>query len=115
MVKNDDQKNKSHIAYYVTIDMELHPGTSLTPEELKNIKCRQKWNAVKKSYADFRGKSYVIPPVYQQPKQPNRNNTINNKPAPNNQSRKNRAFNRTRKQNNANIRGGNKNMTVRKL
>jgi hypothetical protein len=62
MKKGDDD---SQLAYYITVDLELHPGTSISAEEMKNIKCRQKWNSVRKAYADFTGKHYVITPVYQ--------------------------------------------------
>ena len=66
------ETDKSKISYYITIDMELHPGKTMTPDELKKIKCRQKWNAVRKAYARFVGKPYIIPPVYQ-------NTTVRNK------------------------------------
>jgi hypothetical protein len=65
MVKRDYEHDNSKLAYYITIDMELHPGTSITPQEQKVLKCRQKWNSVRKAYADFLGKPYIIPPVYQ--------------------------------------------------
>ncbi len=44
--------------------MELYPGTSIPPEEKVNLKCKSKWNSVRKAYADFLGKPYIIPPVY---------------------------------------------------
>jgi hypothetical protein len=44
--------------------MELHPGTTMSEEERKGLKCNSKWNAIRKSYADFVGKPYVIPPLY---------------------------------------------------
>ena len=53
-----------NIAYYITIDMELYPGTKIPPEESKNLSCNKKWNSVRKAYADFTGKPYVVPPVY---------------------------------------------------
>jgi hypothetical protein len=81
MVKPRDEINKSNIGYYISIDMELHPGLTLTPEELKESQCRQKWNAVRKAYAGFRGQPYVIPPVYQTNKT---NKTLKNKEEQNN-------------------------------
>ena len=39
--------------------------TSLTPEQIEKSKCNNKYNAIRKSYAEFTGKPYVIPPVYQ--------------------------------------------------
>ena len=59
------EKDDSNISYYITIDMELHPGLTLTPEELKESQCRQKWNSVRKAYAGFTGQPYVIKPIYQ--------------------------------------------------
>ena len=67
MIKTDE-KDKTNIGYYITIDMELHPGLTLTPQELKESICRQKWNAVRKAYTGFMGQPYVIPPVYQKNK-----------------------------------------------
>jgi hypothetical protein len=74
MMKKDE--DDSQLAYYITIDLELHPGTSISPEEMKNIKCRQKWNSVRKAYADFTGKPYVITPVYQTKKTPTKEENI---------------------------------------
>ena len=59
------EKDDSNISYYITIDMELQPGLTLTPEELKDAQCRQKWNSVRKAYAGFTGQPYVITPIYQ--------------------------------------------------
>jgi hypothetical protein len=81
---NDDYK--SQLCYVIQIDMELHPGTSLSPEEYKNIKCRQQWNAVRKSYAEFTGNPYVIPPVYET--KPTNKNKNNNKTYKRNKSNK---------------------------
>ena len=64
MIKKEENKDDSQIAYYITIDMELKPGTSLTTEELKDAKCNTKWNSIRKAYSKLVGKPYVIPPVY---------------------------------------------------
>ena len=63
LIKNKE-KDDSQIAYYITIDMELKPGTSLTGEEIKNLKCNRKWNSIRKAYSELIGKPYVIKPVY---------------------------------------------------
>jgi hypothetical protein len=112
-IKHEENKDKTKIGYFISIDMELQKGTSLTPKEISEAKCRQKWNSVRKAYANFTGKKYVIPPVYnnktQKQKQnenqnenqkQNHNVTRNNKPYPNNE---------TRKQN-----GGKRNRTIKK-
>jgi hypothetical protein len=64
MVKPDHKKESTQIAYYISIDMELQEGTTLSEEDKKNIKCRVKWNAVRKAYAEFIGKPYTIAPLY---------------------------------------------------
>jgi hypothetical protein len=63
-IKSEDKRDSSKICYYITIDMELQKGTTLSEEQMSDAKCRQKWNAVRKAYANFTGKKYVIPPVY---------------------------------------------------
>lgn len=45
--------------------MELYPGTSIKPEQMRNLKCNGKWNAIRKAYAEFIGKPYIIPPAYE--------------------------------------------------
>ena len=64
LVKKEEKVDNINISYYISIDMELYPGKSIPPEELPNLRCTQKWNAVRKAYSDFTGKPYVIPPVY---------------------------------------------------
>jgi hypothetical protein len=63
-IKKSSETSSSKIAYSITIDMELYPGTSLTPQQLKELKCNSKYNAIRKAYAEFTGKPYIIPPVY---------------------------------------------------
>ena len=65
LMKKSENMDSTQLAYYITIDLEVQPGTSITPEEMKNLKCRQKWNSVRKAWAGFTGQPYVIPPVYQ--------------------------------------------------
>ena len=78
-MKKEEQTDDTQLAYYITIDLELHPGTSITPEELKDLKCRQKWNSVRKSWSNFTGKPYIIPPVYQTKTLKNREPNLTNK------------------------------------
>lgn len=67
--------------------MELHPGTTMSEEERKDLKCNTKWNAIRKSYADFVGKPYVIPPLYKKYNKTLKTN--DNKDSNNNTTRKN--------------------------
>lgn len=64
MIKKE--KDNSQIAYYITIDMELRPGTTLTSEEIKNAKCNRKLNSIKKSWSGLTGAPYSIQPLYTQ-------------------------------------------------
>jgi len=57
--------DKSDLSYYIEIDMELKRGKDpLNSQEIRSLKCDQKWNSVRRAYAAFTGKKYVIPPVY---------------------------------------------------
>lgn len=122
-VKSEEKKDASKICYYITIDMELQKGTTLDETELKNAKCRQKWNSVRKAYANFTGKKYVIPPVYdtsknKTQKQPLKSNENKNK---NNITKNNKSYLNTSR-NNGTIKnnsqelyqGGKRNKTIKK-
>jgi hypothetical protein len=89
--KKPEERESSKLAYIINIDMELHPGTSLTPEQINESKCNNKYNAIRKSYAEFTGTPYVIPPVYQtKPEKKQIQNTKKNKIAQQgNKTRKN--------------------------
>jgi hypothetical protein len=45
--------------------LELYPGTNVTTEQLSTIKCDSRWESVRKAWADFVGKPYVIIPEYE--------------------------------------------------
>ena len=47
-----------------TIDLELYPGTTIPDDKLSELKCKSKWNSVRKSYAEFTGTRYIMSPVY---------------------------------------------------
>jgi hypothetical protein len=94
-MQKEENKDSTQLAYYINIDLELHPGTSITPEEAKKLKCNQKWNNVRKAWSEFTGKPYVIPPVYQTKTLKNReqnqyqnNKTQYKRPLPQNNTRK---------------------------
>jgi hypothetical protein len=64
ITKKPEEQGFSKIAYAITIDMELHQGTSLTPEQINESKCNSKYNAIRKAFSEFIGRPYIIPPVY---------------------------------------------------
>jgi hypothetical protein len=63
-VKTPQYVENSQLSYYITIELQLHPGTSISPQERKGLKCNHKWNAIKQSYAQLVGKQYNITPDY---------------------------------------------------
>lgn len=56
--------DNSNTSYYITLDLELQIGDQLTSQQMSDVKCRQRYNAIKKSYSELTGTPYVIPPVY---------------------------------------------------
>jgi hypothetical protein len=95
---------KSNIGYYITINMYLKKGTTLSEEDLRNLKCNHQWNSIRRSYADMRGLNYSILPDYTNaPSYPDRtsNANINANTNSNNSKtqkvRNNVNFNRTRR------------------
>ena len=79
-LKRDAVRDISKIGYYISIDLELKKGSPLTPEEMKESKCTRKWNSVRKAFANFTGKTYAIPPVYDYSNKQTLKNKPNNKP-----------------------------------
>jgi hypothetical protein len=63
-LKKEDNQDSIQISFHITIDMELQKGTTLSKKQISNIKCIKAWNKVRKSFAEFSGRKYVIPPVY---------------------------------------------------
>jgi hypothetical protein len=60
------EADKSNIAYYITIDMQLIKGKDPIPSnKMAGLKCGNKWNSVRRSFAELTGTKYVIPPVYE--------------------------------------------------
>ena len=70
--KKEENKKNPKLVYYVTIDLELREGTSISPEEVKNLECNHKWNSVKKTWSKITGNRYSISSV-------NQNKTLKNK------------------------------------
>jgi hypothetical protein len=79
IMKKPDEVDSSKIAYSIIIDMEIHPGTSLTPEQLQNSKCNSKYNAIRKAFSEFTGKPYTMQPVYPEPKNNTKKNLLQTK------------------------------------
>ena len=63
-ISENDMPDTSKTSIYIKVYMELEPGTSLTPEQLRGAKCRQKKNAIVHSFDDMLGREYNPRPVY---------------------------------------------------
>ena len=66
----------------------MKKGSPLTPGEISESKCTRKWNTVRKAFANFTGKTYTIPPVYDYSNKQTLKNRPNNNP--NNVTRSNK-------------------------
>ena len=113
-IKKEENSDSSKIGYYISIDMELQKGTSLSPQELSHAKCNRKWNSVRKAFADFTGMKYVIPPVYNNKTQKQKQNQGETQNQTQNvtKSNKDTINNETRKQNRS---GGKRNKTIKTI
>lgn len=58
------QSSASKLAYAITIELELYPGTSLTSKQLQDLKCTSKYNAIRKAYSELTNTPYKIQPNY---------------------------------------------------
>jgi hypothetical protein len=56
--------DKSISSVFVTIDLELHKGKTISNSELASSKCNHQYNAIKHSFAVLTGTPYIIAPVY---------------------------------------------------
>ena len=65
MVKTENQYDPSKLAFEITIGLELYPGENVPKEKLAALKCDSRWEDVRKAWAEFVGKPYVIIPKYQ--------------------------------------------------
>ena len=59
-----EEIDKSISSVFVTIDLELHKGKTISNSELASSKCNHQYNAIKHSFAVLTGTPYIIAPVY---------------------------------------------------
>lgn len=59
-IQNGGSQNGSQNTCYITIYMELQKG-KVTKEQMENMTCHKRWNALKKSFADFTGTKFRLP------------------------------------------------------
>jgi hypothetical protein len=63
-LRRETAPDLSKICYTISIDLVLKKGSPLTPDELSELKCTQKWENIKREFAIFTNREYKITPVY---------------------------------------------------
>jgi len=61
---NTKNTKNTKLSYVIAIELYLKKGTSLTQEELSDLKCNHQWNSIRRSYANMRGLNYGMIPDY---------------------------------------------------
>jgi hypothetical protein len=92
MFQPEDQYDPSKLAYSITIALELYPGTNVTKEQLNSLKCNSKWEAIRKAWAEFTGKPYIIMPNYKLVQSQSKNNQTRNNVSKQNSSAKTQRY-----------------------
>jgi len=54
----------TNISYYISIDIELKKGTTLSLSDKVNLKCNRQFNKIRKNLADLTGMTYSTLPIY---------------------------------------------------
>jgi hypothetical protein len=52
------KENKSKLSYYITVDLELYPGTEVSGIKKYSLKCNSTFERIRKSLADLFGYQY---------------------------------------------------------
>ena len=63
-LKDTKKESENNISYNIAIDLQLYKGKTIPIKDIEKIKCMNKWNAIRKSFCNFTGQKYVIPPIY---------------------------------------------------
>jgi ankyrin repeat protein len=53
------KKIESKNSYYVVMDLDLYPGTSISTAQKARMQCSRVWDNIQEAWADSRGKDYV--------------------------------------------------------
>jgi hypothetical protein len=55
-VVNVQPVNKTNeLAFYINVYLELEKGDALSPEQMKQLRCKKVWSSIQKSYSDLIG------------------------------------------------------------
>ena len=87
MVKHKEKEQKSKLSFYITIELELFPGTSANMSQKHMVKCQSTFERVREAWTDIFGFQYKKAPMveayaynYQKKnKQLTKNKQVNNK------------------------------------
>ena len=87
MTQTKEKVQKSKLSFYVTIELELFPGTSVNMLQKNRVKCQSTFERVRESWSDIFGFQYRKAPMieayaynYQKKnKQLTKNKQVNNK------------------------------------
>jgi len=52
------KENKSKLSYYITVDLELYPGTEISSIKKYSLKCNSTFERIRKSLSDLFGYQY---------------------------------------------------------
>jgi hypothetical protein len=59
-----DKDKDIQICYIVDVTLMLKKGKEITDSDISNLTCNRKWNAINKSFSTLVGKTYEMPPDY---------------------------------------------------
>jgi hypothetical protein len=91
---------KSKLAYYVSIELELYPGTSVSTTQKYAVKCQSTFERIREAYSDLFGFEYrpsALPEAYSYAFNSSKSPAYENKPKTN--KVKQNPYNNTTKKN----------------
>ena len=93
--QNKEKDQKSKLAFYITIDLELFPGTSVNMLQKSVVKCQSSFERIREAWADIFGFQYRPSPMseaytynFENKKDYNNGKTEKNRKNENNKTRK---------------------------
>ena len=63
-IGGDKKEGESSLTYLISIELALYSGKSIPKDKESEIKCKMRWNNVRKSYSNLTNQKYVIKPEY---------------------------------------------------
>jgi hypothetical protein len=113
--KYKPNKDESKFSYYINIELELFPGTSVNSLQKSAVKCEGQFEKIRQAYADLFGYEYrpgIIKEAYEYQSQPIKQNGGTNKKY-NNKSIKNKTYKKNKKYKNIKNKTYKKNKSIK--